>query len=119
MSKKNIIEIVIIVAAFAGCGLVIYNGMFKNTTVPMGAPAANTSNTIQIDKILPNGDKLDFDAVFGKQQLRYGMVNYPKLDPKSDVGVDMNGMVRSPRAAAEAAGQPGTPVMPPAMPTGR
>ena len=92
MDKKKIIQIVVIVIAFGISALVLYNGFFKSSSksaLESLAPGAGTAST---QDILPNGSGLDF-GLLKQQHLRFGLVTYPKLDPKNEVGIPENQLI--------------------------
>lgn len=103
--KKKYIQLGIIICAFAATGIVLYNGMFKSTPAPEfaaeltpglipnagqpGIPEAGTGS------LLPYGD--DINGLFGvlkKNNLRYGQVNYPRLNPNFEVGVQLGDFIK-------------------------
>jgi hypothetical protein len=99
LNKKIIIQIVVIIMAFAGSGLVLYNGMFKkNSSVPLASMSGITQTGISsgatAEKILPYGEALDFKGVLNKQGLSYGALAYPVLDEKQDIGVKQQDMIK-------------------------
>jgi hypothetical protein len=99
MNKKTIIQIVIIVGAFAASGMVLYNGLFKNSTPDLSLSASDgAAGAGSNEKILPYGDKLDFKTVLEKQNLQFDIVDYPKLDPQAEVGVDLGNLITSPKS---------------------
>lgn len=95
MERKKIIQIAIIVAMFGGSGFILYNGFFSNSNAPAPVPisanvgiggSAPSGTTAPASGgggvILPyGGQKFDF-SVLKKQNLQYGAVSYPELDPK-------------------------------------
>ncbi len=98
MNKKTIIQIVIIIGAFVASGMVLYNGLFKNgpsdISLSLSDQSIAESNS---EKILPFGDKLDFKNVLEKQNLQFDIVDYPKLDSQTEVGVDLNNLIAPPK----------------------
>lgn len=96
MNKKTIIQIIVIVAAFAGSGIVLYKGMSQKKSAPAPVPAAMTAGQEGgIANILPLGKTLDF-KVLDKQNLEYGTLIYPKLDPNQEVGIEGQALIKSP-----------------------
>jgi Flp pilus assembly protein CpaB len=85
MNKKLIIQIIVIVAAFGGAGLVLYNGLSNNSSssVPQ---SSNTPTAKNPKDILPYGDSLDF-SVLKSRPFVFDQLQVPQLNPKSDVGV--------------------------------
>lgn len=94
MGKKQIIQIVIVIAAFSGAFIVLYKGGV------FGSPAANqamlaTSNPADLDKpILPYGDSLDF-KVIDTGRFHYNQFQFENLDP-NDVGVEVPNLISAP-----------------------
>ena len=84
MNKKTIIQLIIIMGAFGGAGLVLYNGFFSGQSIPQ--PTTATATPENPESILPNGDFLDFN-ILDKKRFEYDQIKYPQLDPQSDVGV--------------------------------
>ena len=86
INKKTIIQIVVIVVAFGGSGLVLYNGYFKNKADSLAA-VQNSQGVMSGDlgnsgvaatggssqQILPYGASLDFDKVFKKRILKFSL----------------------------------------------
>lgn len=95
MNKKTLIQVVIIICAFAASGIVLYNGLFKNSS---GVP--DSSLTIDLaastEKILPYGDKMDIKSAVSQQNLQYGLIQYPKLDPNQEVGIPLQQLIVPP-----------------------
>ena len=87
MNTKQIIQITVIVVAFSICGIVLYNGFFKDTAKPALQQALLTQQGSgqAPEEILPFGKVLNFD-VLKKRNFLYNQVDYPRLDAK-DVGV--------------------------------
>lgn len=100
MNKKQIIQIVIVVAALSAAGIVLYNGFHKNSEQPALMAAlpgsSQTSGSQQIKSILPGGTTLDF-SVLTKRNLNYHQATYPKLDPSSEIGILENNLVVVPQ----------------------
>lgn len=123
INKKTIIQIVVIVVAFGGSGLVLYNGYFKNKADSLAA-VQNSQGVMSGDlgnsgvaatggssqQILPYGASLDFDKVFKKRILNFGLVDYPKLQPQLDVGISETDLVQAPLPVEQSGtAQPGKP----------
>jgi hypothetical protein len=88
MNKKNIIQIIIIVCAFGGSGLILYNYMFKKpAALPLAVTVDKSGLNLSTEKVLPYGNTLDFKKVLDRQDLTYGVVTYPKLDFTGEVGI--------------------------------
>ncbi|GEM_PF-1412784 len=115
MNKKKIIQIIVILGAFAGSAAVLYNGFFNNSSsapvvvnknalpssaaVPAGlangaAMIPGGSSAISSEKLLPFGEKLDFAQVLDGHHLRFGATNYAQLDPSSEVGVPVEQLIK-------------------------
>lgn len=97
MDKKKIIQIAIIIAGLTASAVILYNGFFKQSSVPsnltpnqqsLGAVGAASG------KLLPYGNTLDFTDVLDKHNLQYGAVSYPQLDPAADVGVSADQLIK-------------------------
>lgn len=102
MSKKQIFQIAVIVLAFAASAWVLYNGLFKNDTKVSSLKGPNLtgsgavgSSDKALEKILPYGDTLDFNGVLNKQNLRFGVLDYPKLN-KFEVGIPESSLIQQP-----------------------
>ncbi|HVY67434.1 MAG TPA: hypothetical protein VHA30_00850 [Patescibacteria group bacterium] len=93
MNKKVAIEIAVIVAAFGGAGIVLYNGFFaqKAAPVPAAGLLADSNATSTRQGILPYGPNLDF-SVLGQQNLHFGQFSYPQLNA-NDYGVPQNSLI--------------------------
>lgn len=94
MNKNTIIKIIVIVAAFGASALVLYNGFFKGkggANVPQ-APIAGFA-AITIEEILPNGGSLDFDKVINISRFKFGLMKFPILDPKNEVGKSPDNLI--------------------------
>ena len=94
MNKKLIIQTVIIVACFLISGIVLYKGLFSsNSTLPATIPGGSLDVASGDEAVLPHGTKLDFD-VFKRQNFQYGILEYPKLNPQNEIGVDVNNLIK-------------------------
>lgn len=97
MSKKTIAEIVIVIVAFLASGVVLYRGLVVKDPaeyLPQSvAPAKVQEPTIQLSTVFPFGERFDIDTVLAKRKLQFGVVQYPKLDPNSEVGVPVSQLV--------------------------
>lgn len=93
MSKKNLIQICVIVACFAASGIVIYNNFLKGPSLPLSSsvPAGMTASTNQ--PILPNGPNLDLEKV-RSAPFQFQLIEYPKLDFATEVGLTESQMIR-------------------------
>ncbi len=90
MNKKTIIQLVIIVVAFGAAGLVLYNGLFSNSSAPI--PAAS-SQAASVKNILPYGDTLDFSKALDSNRFQYNQIVYPQLVPQNDVGISPDALI--------------------------
>lgn len=99
MNKKTLIQVIIIVVAFGAAGIVLYNGFFSG-----GASTTETETVQPVDEttLLPYGDSLNFQGVLYKRPFQYGAVDYPKLNPNSEVGVPVSSLI-APLPSAPAA----------------
>ncbi len=90
MNKKNI-ELVIIIVAFLGTGLVLYNGL-RGTSPTAGNPLVSVNSTAtSTASVLPYGNNLDF-TILQKNSLNYNLINYPQVNENA-VGVDVNTLI--------------------------
>lgn len=97
LNKKTIIQLVIIVAAFIAAGIVLYNGFFSNKG-PASSPTAlsGPASSQAPQEILPYGESgFDF-SVLSNRPFVFSQIQYPKLDPNSEVGVLPSSMIASP-----------------------
>lgn len=93
MSKKQIVQVVIIIGAFLGAAVVLYNGFFKNSNNAALLQSQSSQGSQQSpQEILPYGNTLNF-SVLNQQNFYYDQVDYPQLDPSSDVGIPENGLI--------------------------
>ena len=99
------IQVAVIVVAFAASGFVLYNGLKGSSPSPssplspqagvmpaaggaLGATTTATSN----QALLPYGPDLQSTlnsllSSMQQQDFKFGIMQYPKLDPQNDVGV--------------------------------
>jgi hypothetical protein len=97
MNKKAIIQTTIVIIAFGASGIILYNGLFKNSVgpVPNGSLAPITSSAnLTSSAILPHGDKLDFKPIY-TQDLRFGDYIYPSISTTSDVSIPLQNLIKS------------------------
>ena len=92
MNKKTLIQLIIILGAFGGAGIVLYNGFFRNQPTPISVSLTGTPQATQ--NILPNGESLNF-TVLHSRPFEYDQIQYPKLDPQSEVGVPVENLIKS------------------------
>ena len=96
MSKKNIIQLVIIIAAFGAAGIVLYNGFFANKGP--SSPATSVVAAVQSPQdILPyGGDNFDF-SVLTKRPFVFNEISYQTVDAGTEVGIlPPDSMISSP-----------------------
>lgn len=109
MNRKTIIQISVIIVAFAASGIVLYRGLFSGpkppaaTPSPVGVVVSDPSSPLNgldlnnITKSLPYSTDEDFDTalnqVFQKQSLEYGTIEFATVDPASEVGVSVESLV--------------------------
>src|SRR5574340_1851730 len=103
MNRKTVIQVSVVVVAFSASGIVLYRGFAKpkaplpavplTMQYPMAGGATTSAGSVlagggpkSIDKVLPNGNTLNF-GVLGKQNLQYGLVEYPAVNLNSEVGL--------------------------------
>jgi hypothetical protein len=111
MNKNLYIKIAVIVACFGGSGLVLYFGLFNKGPAPTavmpslpgfeqmtvtGSPAGGEISALQ--NILPNGGTLDFSKAINPSRFKYHVVQYPKLNPATEVGIPPNEIILPPPA---------------------
>ncbi len=121
-NKKFVIQIVVVITAFAGAVWVLHNGgLFGKTekpalqaslqnppvmpggasggavgTMPGGlatGPAQSGSESLNNQALLPLGNSLTFDKVINRKRFLYDLVDYPKLDISSDIGVSEDKLI--------------------------
>lgn len=91
MNKKQIIQLIIILAAFGGAGIVLYKGGI------FGSPSSNTV-TLQAgvvtgsQPILPYGESLDFTQAIDKKRFDYNQFEFSKLAP-NEVGISVDNLI--------------------------
>ncbi len=88
MKIKQIILIIVIIAAVAGAGVFAYM-MFGKEAINPNVTAKN--NTARI--ILPHGTKLDFAKV-DKFNPTGKLFNYPVVDQATEIGQPLNDIIR-------------------------
>lgn len=108
MNRKTIIQVVVIVAAFAISGIVIYNGFFSGPSLPPvpvemlgGTGASSTAGSVaDSQNLLPYGSSFDYQKIddLKKRNFQFGIVQYPVLDP-AEVGKDVNTLIQPPAPA--------------------
>jgi len=107
MNKKTIIQIVLIVAGFAGSGVVLYNGFMGNSTSGtslagirdpflIGSSTSSSLSGQPADKVLPYGESLNFTQTLNQQNLQYNVLAYPVLATSTQVGLIENAMLSVP-----------------------
>ena len=85
MTRKNIIQTIVIVICFSGAALVLYNGLFKKSN--LSAPASRGVLAPGIsgeaaENPLPFGDNLkgELKKVLNRNNLQYNILSYPVVD---------------------------------------
>ncbi len=99
MNKKTVIQIVVVVCAFSGSGIVLYKGFFRNSRPPnvisltagpggsgAGLRPAQAAAGKSIDKILPNGASLDLD-VLKRPRVEYGLRPEKNTVSEPEIGI--------------------------------
>lgn len=94
MNKKTLIQLVVIIVAFGGAGMVLYNGLYKNNSTTNATEEFAIPPTSE-QSILPLGGTMDF-KILDKYNLKYNQSNYPKLDPNSEYGIPVDNLILSP-----------------------
>jgi Flp pilus assembly protein CpaB len=92
MSKKTIIQLVVIIVAFGAAGVVLYNGFFNNAALQTGI-AGGTAQATSTKSILPYGDTLDFSKALNSNRFQYNQIDYPQLKLQNDVGISQNSLI--------------------------
>jgi hypothetical protein len=101
MNKKNIIQIAVIVVAFSISGIVLYKGFGGSKSTAIDPSLAVTglgtveSTGFNAEDVLPYGKSLDFDKVLKRNNLEFGKVSYPKLDPDLEVGKQEQDLIKT------------------------
>lgn len=93
MNIKKIIQVVIIVGAFGGAALVLYNGLVKGPTEEEAAQETAVTQPVTVEQILPYGDKLDFKGILSQRPLQFNTVDYPKLNAGAEVGIPEQSLI--------------------------
>jgi len=86
------IELVIVVIAFGGAGFVLYNGFF-NTGDNAALQAEMPVGTSTLQDILPYGADLNFSAAINSVRFQYNQLQYPQVDPKTEVGISAENLI--------------------------
>ncbi|HYV34007.1 MAG TPA: hypothetical protein VE973_04130 [Candidatus Limnocylindria bacterium] len=98
-NKKLIIQVVIIVAAFSAAGLILYNGLFKDSSNQTSAnPGMVSTQGLTKQAILPYGNSLDFSKL---SRFQFDQIEYPVLDVGNEVGVPEENLISSDIAVTE------------------
>lgn len=113
MNKKLLVQLIIIIVAFTGSGLVLYNGFFKNNNKPalgqsyngplknniaaLGQSAAPAGGSQAPEGILPYGNNLDF-SILKQQTFYYNQVQYPTLGQSNSIGIPEENLIQVPTA---------------------
>ena len=89
MNRKTIIQLVIIIAAFGGAGVVLYNGFFSSPEPDVSVSTTQSGAVSQSPgAILPYGSSLNLEIFHSKALANFQFTpsTYPKLNPQGDVG---------------------------------
>lgn len=105
MNRKTIIQLVIIIAAFGGSGVVLYNGFFKKPALPVIQPlgvGVDSSGTAggspaSTGPILPYGRTLDFSQL---NKFQFGAVDYQQINTSTELCVPVDELIRVPSQTA-------------------
>ncbi len=92
MDKKKLIQIIVIIVAFGGSGVVLYNGLYKGSAPPPAAVSVSALPASGVaagaaNPLLPYGGKLDFTGILYKQGLQYDAIFFPTLNTSTEVGI--------------------------------
>ncbi len=93
MNIKQTIQVVIIVGAFGGAAMVLYNGLIKSPTEEETAQETVATQPVTVEQILPYGDKLDFKGVLSQKPLQFNTIEYPKLNASAEVGIPEQSLI--------------------------
>ena len=112
LNRKTLIQIVAIGICFLGSGYVLYNGFFKKNSAVVTLNSA-TSNGVDmpgkvpaknIDKILPNGNSLDF-KILDRPDVQYGTTLWVNSVTSNEIGILETEMVKSQNVSEDGAGK--------------
>ncbi len=112
-NRKQTIQIIVIVICFGAAGLVLYNGFFKNSSsappIPRSALGPNLGTAVapsgasgqvasqgsieSAKDVLPYGESLDFSKAIFPKRFQFNIIQYPKLDPKTEVGIQQENII--------------------------
>ncbi len=94
MNRKTIIEVIVIVGAFVGAGVVLYNGLFKNSQSGVDPLLEHPK---AIEKILPYGDTFNYKQLeeLKLKKFQFGVISYPKVNPSTEVGKNVDTLLES------------------------
>lgn len=104
-NKRNIILILVIVGLFAASALIIYEGIYANSSgasVIVSAAPDVVGSQKEIINLLPFGDKLDFSQVQSRHEATQ-VFKYQPVD-SNNVGVDTHALIAQ-GASSEASNQ--------------
>jgi Flp pilus assembly protein CpaB len=93
MNKKTIIQIIVIIAAFGGAGIVLYNGFAKNPNSGQSEESSYLEASKSQEKVLPYGETLNLKAVLNQRPLQFSGDVGEKINPASDVGSPENAII--------------------------
>lgn len=91
MNKKVVIQLIIIIGAFTGAGIVLYNGLFKDNSSPVNVVENLSAGSNE--KILPYGSKFDFNTDFFKRNFKFNSISYPQVDSQNEVGIPEQSLI--------------------------
>lgn len=91
-NKKQIIQILVIVGAFAGAFFILYsNGVFGGST---NQAVQVSQGTKSLQPILEYGNTLEFKDAIKPDRYDYYQITLPKVQPQADVGVDVGSLIK-------------------------
>ncbi|MBL8029784.1 MAG: hypothetical protein JNN11_00885 [Candidatus Doudnabacteria bacterium] len=102
MNKKNLIQVLVIVACFAASGIVIYNNFLKKPALPSSQMAPVSQAQVEAP-ILPNGSAFDLAPV-KNSKLRFNLIEYPRLNFNQDVGLPEDQVLKPLRVIQDGSG---------------
>ncbi len=97
MNRKSIIQITVIVFCLGASGLVLYNGLFKDSSLStmQSDEAVNITDDLLFVEPLPFGSDLsgELDRVLKKNALKHGDFVYPILK-ENEIGISVNNLIK-------------------------
>ena len=95
MSKKVILQLVVIIAAFGAAAYVLYNG-FNKTSVLVTVPVNSEAAVQTPQAILPyGGEPFNFNFL-NSRPFVYDQIQYQNLDPSGEVGIPVSNLIANP-----------------------